>query len=57
VTVTLGLPKRGLEGVERLFLADIGLPEQLWQSIDVAAGLPFSRGRILEVVGRDELTD
>ena len=57
VTVTLGLPKRGLERVERLFLADIGLPEQLWRSIDVAAGLPFSRGRILEVVGRDELTD
>ena len=57
VTVTLGLPKRGLESVERLFLADIGLPEQLWKSIDAEVGLPFARGRILEIVGRDELID
>lgn len=55
ITVTFGLPKRGLESVERLLVADIGIPEQAWKSIGVSAGRPFSRGRVLEVIGLAEL--
>jgi yjeF N-terminal region len=41
-TVTLALPKTGLlTGSETLYLADIGIPETVYERLNVAYGYPF----------------
>jgi NAD(P)H-hydrate epimerase len=50
-TLTLALPKRRLEDVRPLFVADLGLPEALWERIGVSQGALFARGPIVEVTG------
>jgi NAD(P)H-hydrate epimerase len=50
VTLTLALPKTGLEGVTPLYLADIGLPRALWQRMGIDPGDVFESGRIVEIV-------
>ncbi len=50
-TVTLALPKRGLEGTHPLFVADIGLPPALWRELGVETSGLFAEGRILAIEG------
>jgi NAD(P)H-hydrate epimerase len=50
-TLTLALPKRRLAEVRPLFLADLGLPEALWERLGVRQGDLFADGPIVEVVG------
>ncbi len=49
-TLTLALPKHGLRDADHpLYLADIGLPEALWERLGVASGRPFGRARIVRI--------
>ena len=48
-TLTLALPKEGLRDVRPLYMADLGLPEKLWQRLGLEPGNPFRKGRIVEV--------
>ena len=48
-TLTLALPKRGLEAVHPLYLADLGLPRALWERLGVAANEPFAGGPLVTV--------
>ena len=49
-TLTLALPKEALAGIRPLFLADLGLPAQLWARLGVLVGSPFREGPIVEIV-------
>ncbi len=48
-TLTLALPKLGLEAVRPLYLADLGLPRALWLAVGVDPGTPFEHGRVVEI--------
>ena len=50
-TLTLALPKEGLRGVRPLYLADLGLPPELWSwpTLGLAVGPVFAAGRIVEI--------
>jgi len=48
-TVTLALPKEGLRGLSPLYLADLGLPEALWERMGLGPGAPFVEGRLVRV--------
>ncbi len=48
-TLTLALPKVGLEDVRPLYLADLGLPPELWRRLGAEVGPVFAAGRIVEV--------
>ncbi len=48
-TVTLALPKEGLRSVRPLFLADLGLPPELWARLGVEVGPVFAAGRIVTI--------
>jgi NAD(P)H-hydrate epimerase len=50
-TLTLALPKQRLREVRPLFVADLGLPDALWERIGVQQGCLFAEGPIVEVVG------
>jgi NAD(P)H-hydrate epimerase len=50
-TITLALPKEGLATLRPLYLADIGIPTTLWQSLGVDVGAPFCAGLVVEIVG------
>lgn len=50
-TVTLALPKAGLRNVRPLFLADLGLPPELWARLGLEVGPVFAASRIVEVSG------
>jgi NAD(P)H-hydrate epimerase len=44
-TLTLALPKTGLEGVRgELYLADIGIPPEVYRTLGLAFAWPFQRG-------------
>lgn len=49
-TLTLALPKVGLDGGGRLFLADLGLPAALWERMGIEVGPIFATSRIVEIV-------
>lgn len=49
-TLTLALPKQGLQEVDPLYLATLGLPPELWARMDVELTAPFGAGRILRIV-------
>ena len=49
-TVTLALPKTGLEAVEgQLFLADIGIPSTVYDRLDLEYGTPFADNDWIEL--------
>ncbi len=48
-TLTLALPKEGLRDVRPLYLADLGLPPELWALLGLAVGPVFAAGRLVEV--------
>jgi NAD(P)H-hydrate epimerase len=48
-TVCLALPKRGMEDLDALYLADLGLPEALWSQVGVTSGSPFRPSRIVRL--------
>ncbi len=48
-TLTLALPKEELLAVRPLYLADLGLPPELWAALGLAVGPLFAPGRILEI--------
>lgn len=50
VTVTLALPKADLADVRPLYLADIGIPPQLWSLLGFEVGPVFRAGPVVEVV-------
>ena len=50
-TLTLALPKEGLSDVRPLYLADLGLPAELWTRMGLDVGPVFAYGRIVEIVG------
>lgn len=51
-TVTLALPKTGLDAVEgELFLADIGIPSTVYDRLDVEYGTPFGDHDWVELEG------
>lgn len=50
-TLALALPKRRLRGVRPLYLADIGLPPELWSRLGITVGPVFAPGRIVEIAG------
>ncbi len=49
-TLTLALPKAGLESVGRLFVADLGLPAALWARMGIVGTPVFADSRIVEVI-------
>jgi NAD(P)H-hydrate epimerase len=49
-TLTLALPKEGLATLRPLFIADLGLPTQLWAAMELEVGHVFADGRIVEIV-------
>lgn len=51
-TLTLALPKSGLEDARPLYLADLGLPPELWVRPSLGLLVPplFAAGRIVELV-------
>ena len=49
-TMTLALPKQRLRDHRRLFLADLGLPDELWKRLELPVGSLFAAGPILEIV-------
>lgn len=48
-TLTLALPKAGLEALRPLFLADLGLPAELWAAMGLEFPDPFARGAVVEI--------
>lgn len=48
-TLTLALPKNGLEETRPLFVADIGLPAALWAEMGLEVGPLFAESPIVEV--------
>ena len=48
-TLTLALPKEGLRSVRPLYVADLGLPEALWNRMGLRVGPVFASGRILSL--------
>jgi NAD(P)H-hydrate epimerase len=51
-TVTLALPKTGLDAVEgALYLADIGIPATVYERLDIEYEPPFGDGDCVELVG------
>lgn len=48
-TLTLALPKDGLQDVRPLYLADLGLPAELWTAMGLVFPDPFAQGRIVEI--------
>jgi NAD(P)H-hydrate epimerase len=50
-TVTFVLPKTGLDAVPgALFLADIGIPETVYERLDIAYEMPFGDRDSVELV-------
>ena len=49
-TLTLALPKERLTDVAPLYLADLGLPPELWMRMGLDVGPVFAHGRIVEIV-------
>jgi NAD(P)H-hydrate epimerase len=49
-TMTLALPKEGMRGLRPLYLADLGLPPELWHRMGLDVGTIFAPGRILNIV-------
>jgi NAD(P)H-hydrate epimerase len=51
-TLTLALPKEGLRGIQPLYLADLGLPPELWAwpTLGLDVGPVFAGGRIVQIV-------
>ncbi len=51
-TLTLALPKEGLRDLRPLYLADLGLPPELWAwpTLGLDVGPIFAPGRIVEIV-------
>ena len=50
-TLTLAMPKDGLADVRPLYVADLGLPVELWETMGLEVGHIFADGRIVQVVG------
>ena len=48
-TLTLALPKRRLRDIATLYVADLGLPTQLWLRMGLEVPPIFAAGPILEV--------
>jgi len=50
-TVTLALPKTGLArgGAGRLFLADLGIPDEVWRRAGIPIVRPFDRGFVVRI--------
>lgn len=48
-TLTLALPKDGLQDVRPLYVADLGLPSSLWAAMGLDVGAVFRSGRIVEI--------
>jgi len=49
-TLTLALPKEALREVRPLYLADLGLPRNLWAVMGLEVGAVFQTGRVVEIV-------
>lgn len=49
LTLTLALPKVEIRDLRPLYLADLGLPHQLWETMGFGVGGLFSASRILEI--------
>lgn len=49
-TLTLALPKVGLQPITPLYLADLGLPTALWARMGLDVPALFGRGRIVQLV-------
>jgi NAD(P)H-hydrate epimerase len=55
-TITLALPKKGLLAAQaapfvgRLYLADIGVPPELYRGLGIAVGAPFAKATVTRVV-------
>ncbi len=50
-TLTLALPKESLRDVRPLYLADLGLPPELWQRMGVSVGPVFEEGPVVRIEG------
>ena len=49
-TLTPALPKTALRGVDPLYLADLGLPPALWNTMGIDVAPLFGAGRILRIL-------
>ncbi len=49
-TLTLALPKEGLRDLRHLFVADLGLPPELWARMGLEVGPVFTTGGIVRVL-------